>query len=93
MNSEPECALAREAIQVVVCRRKLVLGRSKMIGDDAAPPAVPPLVANARLALRILSLLPPCPPRDRVRATSACRALRGLASQLPVPDLRYVQSF
>ena len=51
---------------------------------DAAPPSVPPLVANGRLALRILSLLPPCPPRDRVRATSACRALRGLASQLPV---------
>ena len=52
--------------------------------SDAPPATAPPLVANERLALRILSLLPPCPPQDRLRATSACRALRALAPQLPV---------
>ena len=49
-----------------------------------APPATAAPRRDERLALRTLSLLPPCPPQDRLRATSACRALRALAPQLPV---------
>ena len=50
----------------------------------SAPGGAQLALTHPAIGFAVLSFLPPCPPRERLRATAACRALRRLAPRLPV---------